>query len=157
MGHELVEMRMTSAAIEAYRHAVDINPLDFRAWYGLGQTYEMLQMYSYALYYFHRSSSLRPSDPRMWCAMGEAYERLGREQDAIRCFLKADTNKDKEGMAVGKLAALYASLDGDINQQKAAEYYRRLIRRDKNITPETIEARLFLSEHCKRSLSLDSV
>jgi anaphase-promoting complex subunit 8 len=32
MGHEYVEMRNTSAAIEAYRRAVDINPRDYRAW-----------------------------------------------------------------------------------------------------------------------------
>lgn len=37
---------------DAYRRGVDINPLDYRAWYGLGQTYEILQMPHYALYYF---------------------------------------------------------------------------------------------------------
>ena len=35
MGHEYVEMKNPSAAIDAYRHAVDINPRDYRAWYGL--------------------------------------------------------------------------------------------------------------------------
>eukprot|EP00850_Spirogloea_muscicola_P002061 SM000008S22150 [mRNA] locus=s8:2373:4612:- [translate_table: standard] len=52
MGHEYMEMRNTPAAIDAYRHAVDINPLDYRAWYGLGQTYEILAMPFYALYYY---------------------------------------------------------------------------------------------------------
>ena len=28
----------------SYRHAVDISPRDYRAWYGLGQTYEILQV-----------------------------------------------------------------------------------------------------------------
>ena len=36
MGHEYLEMKNTSAAIESYRTAVDTDPADFRAWYGLG-------------------------------------------------------------------------------------------------------------------------
>jgi anaphase-promoting complex subunit 8 len=41
MGHEYLEMKNTSAAIESYRTAVDTDSTDFRAWYGLGQAYEM--------------------------------------------------------------------------------------------------------------------
>ena len=37
---------------EAYRRAVDLNPQDFRAWYGLGQAYELLKMPFYAVYYY---------------------------------------------------------------------------------------------------------
>ena len=44
MGHEYVELKNTAAAVDAYRHAVDIDPKDYRAWYGLGQTYEILTM-----------------------------------------------------------------------------------------------------------------
>ena len=44
MGHEFVELKNTPAAVECYRHAVDVNPQDYRAWYGLGQTYELLQV-----------------------------------------------------------------------------------------------------------------
>jgi tetratricopeptide (TPR) repeat protein len=63
---EFVELRNTPAAIEAYRRAVDINARDYRAWYGLGQTYEILQMYAYSIYYFGKAAALRPYDPRMW-------------------------------------------------------------------------------------------
>ena len=31
-----VELKNTAAAVDAYRHAVDINAKDYRAWYGLG-------------------------------------------------------------------------------------------------------------------------
>jgi anaphase-promoting complex subunit 8 len=41
MGHEYLEMKNTNAAIESYRTAVDIDSKDFRAWYGLGQSYEL--------------------------------------------------------------------------------------------------------------------
>jgi len=31
---------------------IDLNRSDYRAWYGLGQVYEMLEMHYYALYYY---------------------------------------------------------------------------------------------------------
>jgi anaphase-promoting complex subunit 8 len=34
-------MKNIPAAILAYRSSVEIDPKDFRAWYGLGQTYEL--------------------------------------------------------------------------------------------------------------------
>lgn len=37
----------------------DINPKDYRAWYGLGQAYEILQMHLYAIYYYRRATALR--------------------------------------------------------------------------------------------------
>jgi hypothetical protein len=37
----------------------DINPKDYRAWYGLGQTYELLDMPEYAIQYYNRATALR--------------------------------------------------------------------------------------------------
>ena len=79
MGHEYVELKNTAAAVDAYRHAVDINPKDYRAWYGLGQTYEILTMYFYALFYYRKATALRPYDARMWCAMAGCYKLLNRK------------------------------------------------------------------------------
>ena len=45
---EFMEMKNTPAAIDAYRTAVNINQRDYRAWYGLGQTYELLNLHFYA-------------------------------------------------------------------------------------------------------------
>ena len=47
---------------------MDVNPRDYRAWYGLGQTYELLCMPAYALHYYRSATLLRPGDARMWCA-----------------------------------------------------------------------------------------
>ena len=60
MGHEYLEMKNTNAAIESYRTAVDIDEGDFRAWYGLGQAYELNQLYSYASYYYGRAANAKP-------------------------------------------------------------------------------------------------
>ena len=78
MGHEYVEMKNSHAAIEAYRRAVgkpesasfdksftsvargvDVNRKDYRAWYGLGQAYELLNMHHYALHYYQHATALR--------------------------------------------------------------------------------------------------
>lgn len=90
MGHEFVEMKVTHAAVEAYRRAVgallslicalivaDVNRKDYRAWYGLGQTYEILDMPYHALSYFQSATALRPYDSRMWSALGGCFQKLG--------------------------------------------------------------------------------
>lgn len=59
MGHEFLEMKNASAAVQAYRRAVDISESEYRAWYGLGQTYELLHMPLYALHYFRKAASIR--------------------------------------------------------------------------------------------------
>jgi hypothetical protein len=37
----------------------DVNRKDYRAWYGLGQAYELLSMHHYSLYYYQRATALR--------------------------------------------------------------------------------------------------
>lgn len=42
-----------------FRHAIEVNKRDYRAWYGLGQTYEILRMPFYCLYYYRKAHQLR--------------------------------------------------------------------------------------------------
>lgn len=157
MGHEYVEMKNTAAAIDAYRRAVDINPRDYRAWYGLGQTYELLAMPYYALYYYRRATQLRPHDARMWCAMGQCYENenLQMHVAAIRCYRRAVSNNDREGIALHKLAKLHNHLK---QTDQAAFYYKKNLERMENDQaegPEIVEALLFLAQHCRNQDLLD--
>ena len=89
MGHEYVEMKNTHAAIESYRRAVEVNRKDYRAWYGLGQTYEVLEMHLYALFYYQRAASLRPYDPKMWFAVGSCFDKVGRPIQSIKAYKRA--------------------------------------------------------------------
>jgi anaphase-promoting complex subunit 8 len=89
MGHEYVEMKNTHAAIESYRRAVDVNRKDYRAWYGLGQAYEVLDMGFYALFYYQRAAALRPYDSKMWQAMGSCYAKMGRVEQSITALKRA--------------------------------------------------------------------
>jgi anaphase-promoting complex subunit 8 len=59
MGHEYIELKNTALAVCAYRMAVDVNNRDYRAWYGLGQMYEILKMPLYALHYYKHATALR--------------------------------------------------------------------------------------------------
>jgi anaphase-promoting complex subunit 8 len=89
MGHEYVELKNTHAAIESYRRAVDVNRRDYRAWYGLGQTYEVLEMHAYALWYYKRAAGLRPWDGKMWMAVGSCLQKLGRDHEGIKALKRA--------------------------------------------------------------------
>lgn len=150
MGHEYVELKNTSAAIEAYRKAVEINPRDYRAWYGLGNTYQILKMPLYAMYYFRKATAIRPYDARMWSSLGVCYEQLDRNEDAIKCYERTEACRDTEvSFAFNKLGKLYHEMGDD---DKAAYYHKKnLDKRDREQSDgnDTIEALLFLANHCK--------
>lgn len=83
---------------------LEINNRDYRAWYGLGQTYEMLKMPLYCLYYYKQATQFRPNDSRMIMALGETYEKLDKTENALKCYFRACNVGDVEGMALIKLA-----------------------------------------------------
>ena len=107
------------------RQAIEVNRRDYRAWYGLGQTYEILKMHHYCLYYFKQAQELRPSDSRMLVALGESYEKLDKVQEAMKCFWKAYCVGDIEGgIALLRLAKLF---DSTSEPDQAAAAYERYI------------------------------
>lgn len=136
LGHEFMEMKNTNGAIHSYRQAIgkilnifyshqknmyffiyidfinflEVNRRDYRAWYGLGQTYEILKMPFYGLYYYKQAQVLRPHDSRMILALGEAYEKQDKIQDALKCYYKACNVGDIEGMALFKLATYVTNM-----------------------------------------------
>ena len=52
---------------------IEISDREYRAWYGLGQTYELLKLFQFAVHYHLKAAALRPSDARMWVAVGNCY------------------------------------------------------------------------------------
>ena len=148
LGHELINLKQTRAAVSAYRSALAITPHDYRAWYGLAQVYEILSMPLYALYYFERAAELRPTDARMWTAMASCYESLSMWEGAARCYERAIVTVDREGTALPRVAKLYATRLG--NQSKAAHYYVRLLSRldrEGSHGRDVVEALGFLANH----------
>lgn len=88
----------------------EVNRRDYRAWYGLGQSYEVLKMPMYSLYYYKISQELRPFDSRMLVAIGETYETLERYENAIKCYTKACHVGDIEGITLLRLGNLYEKM-----------------------------------------------
>ncbi len=87
--------------------------------------------------------------------MAITYELLDQIQDAIRCYERAEYNKDREGIALNKLGKLYSTLN---ENDKAAYYYKKnLERRDEEQLEgqETIDALLFLAQHCTITHNFD--
>ncbi|KAJ1913383.1 anaphase-promoting complex component apc8 [Mycoemilia scoparia] len=148
MGHEYMEMKNTSAAIQAYRRAIEVDERDYRAWYGLGQTYEMLKQPQYAFYYFKRAAALRPFDSRMWCALANCYEMSGQIDNAIACYERALCgSRESEQIATSRLGRLYESIGKD---DTAAHYYKTLcdkIGKDDAHMEEISNALIFLARH----------
>ncbi|XP_033328930.1 cell division cycle protein 23 isoform X1 [Megalopta genalis] len=134
LGHEFMEMKNTNGAIHSYRQAIEVNRRDYRAWYGLGQTYEILKMPFYAIYYYKQAQLLRPYDSRMVLALGEAYEKQDKIQDSLKCYYKAWSIGDIEGVALLKLATLYEKLGVHIS---AAAAYTDFVREESSNADRT--------------------
>ena len=86
---------------------INADPADYKAWYGLGQAYEILELPSFAIYYFRRACEIQPYDYRMWNAMAKCYEGLNLINDAIESYKKAEVNQDENGLSIFNLGRLY--------------------------------------------------
>lgn len=132
MGHEYMEMKNTPAAILSYQRALceplspsviyligladeiqyivplhfvsASNKRDYRAWYGLGQTYEVLRLSLFSLYYYKMAQKLRPQDGRMLIALGETYEKLEKLEEAYKCYTRAKSLDASDPISIFKLA-----------------------------------------------------
>ncbi|CBI27728.3 unnamed protein product, partial [Vitis vinifera] len=146
--YRVEDMDMYSNVLYAKEY---INPCDYRAWYGLGQAYEMMFMPYYALHYFRKSVFLQPNDSRLWIAMAQCYEtdQLQMLEDAIKCYKRAANCNDTEAIALHQLAKLSKELK---RSEEAAFYYKKDLERmeaEEREGPNMVEALLFLATYYK--------
>ena len=155
MGHEFLEMKIISSAVESYRTAIDVDPDDYRAYYGLASVYEISQMYNFALYYYIKAAKSKPNDSRMFTALGMTYEKLDKKVEAIKCYEKAIVFKDKEGIALYRMAKLYDEMG---EKDKAAVCFEKNLTKnfEGNIDGESmIESCLYLGKYYKEKSMYD--
>lgn len=86
------------------RFLVEINKYECKAWYGLGQTYEIIGMLKHSLYFFKQAQLLKPFDSRMIIAVGNVYEKLGNIDMAFQSYLKGRLMGDDEKLGLICLA-----------------------------------------------------
>ncbi|KAK6035994.1 tetratricopeptide repeat protein, partial [Cooperia oncophora] len=96
VGHEFMELKNNAAACMSYRRAIEVDPQDYRGWYGLGQMYDIIKMPTYSLFYYQQAHLCKPQDSRMLVALGDVYQKMGRLRNAEKCFISAFKYGDVE-------------------------------------------------------------
>lgn len=120
----------------------EVNIREYRAWYGLGQAYEILKMPSYSLYYYKIAQELRPYDSRMLVALGETYEKLEQNANALKCYQRAYNVGDIEGITLLRLGNLYEKL-GDI--ESAVPVYIEFCKDERSIADKGSLCRAYIT------------
>ncbi|OQV21669.1 putative Cell division cycle protein 23-like protein [Hypsibius exemplaris] len=101
--------------------ALEADPKEYRAWYGLGQTMEILRAHASALYYFKRAFENCPSDTRMLLALGDTYQTLNKTSDAEMCYWRA-YQVDADTVVLVRLARMFEKLG---KYGRSAELYMK--------------------------------
>ena len=89
LGVSFVAVREWDKALDAYRRAEVLRPLEMGAVRNGGRVLLELKRYPEAVACFERVLKVSPSDPVVRNDLGEAYRRMGNIGEAERCFLSA--------------------------------------------------------------------
>lgn len=110
-GHELRQTRNPRSALEAYRRAQSLSPLDPRVVFAVALTYEAMGLLSHALYYYQRTVALNPFDARYWTSYAHALLKSGDLPRATQAFWRAETCTES-AEAAGDLGNAGGALTG---------------------------------------------
>ncbi|KAI1172723.1 cell division cycle protein-like protein 23 [Nemania sp. FL0916] len=89
LGHEYRNVGNVHAALSSYLRAIDLNKRDYRAYIGLGQTYDSLKQPAVSLEYYDRVMVLRPWEIGMWMAVAGCLMRMSDFPAAANCLIDA--------------------------------------------------------------------
>lgn len=111
-GVELYDLENYSEALEAFNHAIEINPNDDGFWYYKGLSLFNLKMYDEALVALKQGLEIKPSNSNIWQIIGLSLDNLNRYDEAIEAFDSAIDNAGGDETIIangwnGKGIALY--------------------------------------------------
>jgi CheY-like chemotaxis protein len=88
-GNYLLFLRRYEDAIEAYDHAIAMNPMNFQSWGGKGTALEKIGRIDEALDAYTKALLIYPRSSRILNAKGVLLKKTGRDAEAQRCFEQA--------------------------------------------------------------------
>lgn len=99
LGQAYLENKDIYSARDAFRCAVELDARDYRGWYNLGHSFELLGVYDRAVFYYNKAAQLRPFDSRMWRALASCYFRTKRDSFALECLKRVEACEEPPFLA----------------------------------------------------------
>ncbi len=138
-------------AVEAYKHAIKINPNNAETYHKLGNAYGIFSgMYEEAIEAYKHAISIKPDYAEAYKDLGYAYKQLNKHKEAIEAYRQAIRLTPDNLVNVGA----YESL-GDIYSE--LEMYEEAIDAYKQITDRTKLDKNSIYDHTNAYRSLGSV
>jgi len=89
-GHDYTVKRNHKKAVEAYEHAIKIDPNNAKAYHNLGTAYRIfLGMYEDAIEAYKQAISINPYYAEAYSDLGYAYKKLNKHKEAIEAYKQA--------------------------------------------------------------------
>ena len=85
------EQKRKEEALQAYQHAVELNPENEEIQNDLGNALIELEHFQQAVYVYHKVIKINPNNPNVYYNLGNTFRELGQLQQAIDAYDKALT------------------------------------------------------------------
>ena len=139
-----------SEAIDAFQHAIKLNPKHTEAHYSLGNAYFKLHRYEESLQAYKKAAEIKPSYVDAQISVGIVASMLSMYDEAVAALKKAVKTKPNHAEARYNLGNIYSEME---NYEKAMKSYKKAV----ELKPKFAEARFHLGlsymEYRKQLLS----
>lgn len=119
-------------AIDAYRHALQINPQDAEFWYNLGVAYYGAGQHAQAIAAYRQALQINPQDEGAWDNLGVAYDNAGQHAQAIGVEREALQINPQDAGAWDNLSTAYDDAGRHAQATDAARQALQINPRDAN-------------------------
>ena len=82
-------LNKSDEALKAHDKAIEINPHDWSAWYGKGNSLKELGNYDEALKAYDKAIEINPQNTDTWNNKGDVLTKLNKSDEALKAFDKA--------------------------------------------------------------------
>jgi tetratricopeptide (TPR) repeat protein len=120
LGRMFLRFRETvPAAVQCFFKLIELNSMDFSAWYLLGRCYMATAQYDDAWEAYSRSININPNFPPTWCSIGVLYYACGQYREGLGMFARALKLEPTRGDAWYNVGALYDMCNHPVDAEEA--------------------------------------